>query len=74
LLEQLRKVASILSDNGQDDGMGAKVTTEGVVRSRRPRDRFSSEDLQNMIDLYRSGAPSANTWRTLIRTPADLRK
>jgi DNA-binding NarL/FixJ family response regulator len=55
LLEQLRKVAMIVSDGGQSVGTGVKVTTESVVRSRRLRDRFSSEDLQIMIDLYRSG-------------------
>jgi Helix-turn-helix domain of resolvase len=56
LLEQLRKVAALLSDGGQDDGAGAKVTTECVIRSRRLRDRFSLDDLQVMIDLYRSGS------------------
>jgi len=54
LLEQLRKVAVILSDGGLDDGAGVKVTTECVIRSRRLRDRFSPGDLQVMIDLYRS--------------------
>jgi hypothetical protein len=56
LLEQLRWVAAILSDGGQDDGKGAEVASESVIRSRRLRDRFSSEDLQSMIDLYRSVA------------------
>jgi DNA-directed RNA polymerase specialized sigma24 family protein len=55
LLERLRKVAAILSDGGQDDGVGAKVPTECLIRSRRLHDRFSPEDLQVMIDLYRSG-------------------
>lgn len=55
LLEQLRKVATILSDSRQDDGTGTKVATERVIRSRRLRDRFSLEDLRIMIDLYRSG-------------------
>jgi DNA-binding NtrC family response regulator len=55
LLEQLRKVAAIVSDGGQDDGAGAEVTTESVLRSRRLRDRLSSDELQAMIDLYRSG-------------------
>jgi hypothetical protein len=41
LLEQLRKVAVILSDGGLDDDAGVKVTTECVIRSRRLRDRFS---------------------------------
>ena len=53
LLEQLRKVATILSNSRQDDGTGAKVAAERVVRSRRLRDRFSPQDLQTMIDLYR---------------------
>jgi hypothetical protein len=52
---QLRKVAVILPGGGQDDIAGAKVTTECVTRSRRLRDRFFSDDLQTMIDLYRSG-------------------
>jgi hypothetical protein len=56
LLEQLRKVASILLDSRQDDDTGVKVAAECVVRSRRLRDRFSSDDLQMMIDLYRLGA------------------
>lgn len=55
LLEQLRKVAAILSDGNQDNSTGAKVAAESVVRSRRLRDRFSPEDLQVMIDLYKSG-------------------
>jgi hypothetical protein len=55
LLQQLRRVAAIVSDGGQDDGIATKVTAESVVRSRRLRDRFSSDDLQNMIDFYRSG-------------------
>jgi Helix-turn-helix domain of resolvase len=55
LLRQLRKVAAIVSDGGQDDSAGVKVTTECVIRSRHLRDRFSSDDLQVMLDLYRSG-------------------
>jgi hypothetical protein len=55
LLQQLRKVAAILLDGGQDDGACAKITTECMIRSRRLRDRFSPGDLQAMIDLYRSG-------------------
>ncbi|MGH3937397.1 MAG: helix-turn-helix domain-containing protein [Pseudonocardiaceae bacterium] len=30
-----------------------------MTRSRRLRDRFSSEDLQSMIDLYRSGTTAS---------------
>ncbi len=55
LLEQLREVAAILSNDGQDDGTGAEVASERLVRSRRLRDRFSLDNLQAMIDLYRSG-------------------
>jgi hypothetical protein len=55
LLEQLRKIAAIMSDGGQDDGMGAEVAPESVIRARHLRDRFSPEGLQTMIDLYRSG-------------------
>jgi hypothetical protein len=56
LLQQLRKVAAVLSDGGRGNGTGAEVASERVVRSRRLRDRFSLDDLQVMIDLYRSGA------------------
>ncbi len=49
LLQQLRKVAAVLSDGGQDDGTGAEVASESMVRSRRLHDRFSSGDLQTMI-------------------------
>jgi hypothetical protein len=38
-------------DGGQDDDTAAKVTAENMVRSRRLRDRFSSDDLQTMIDF-----------------------
>jgi len=55
LLEQLRKVGVILSRDGHDGNTGAEGATETVIRSRRLRDRFSPEDLQAMIDLYRSG-------------------
>ena len=55
LLERLHKVAVILADDRQDDGAGAEITANDMVRSRRLRDRFSSDDLQVMIDLYRSG-------------------
>jgi DNA-directed RNA polymerase specialized sigma24 family protein len=55
LLEQLRKVVVILSRGGHEGDTGAEMAGESVVRSRRLRDRFSSEDLQSMIDLYQSG-------------------
>jgi hypothetical protein len=57
LLEQLRKVDMILMDDGRNGEVGADagITTHHTPRSRRLRDRFSSEDLQAMIDLYRSG-------------------
>jgi DNA-directed RNA polymerase specialized sigma24 family protein len=55
LLEQLRKVAAILVDDGQNGSTSAEVPKTSVVRLRRLRDRFSSEDLQAMIDLYGSG-------------------
>ena len=44
----------ILPGDGQDDRTGAEVTQESVTRSRRLRDRFSSEDLQAMMNLYRA--------------------
>lgn len=58
LLQHLRKVAVILVDGGRDHqvGDGAKQETQVVTRLRRLCDRFSSEDLQTMIDLYKSGA------------------
>jgi hypothetical protein len=55
-MQQLQRVAAILSYGGQGDGKGVEVASESVIHSRRLRDRFSSEDLQSMIDLYRSGA------------------
>ena len=55
LLERLRKVAAILMDDGQNGSASAEVPTTSVVRLRRLRDRFSSADLQAMIDLYRTG-------------------
>ena len=55
LLQQLQQVAAIFSDGGQDDDGGAEAAPESVIRSRRLRDRFPPEDLQAMIDLYRSG-------------------
>jgi hypothetical protein len=55
LLEQLRQVVVILSKGGPEGDTGAEVAGESVVRSRRLRDRFSSEDLQSMIALYQSG-------------------
>jgi transposase-like protein len=48
-------VVAVLSGSTQDDGTAAKAAAESVVRSRRLRDRFSQDDLQSMIDLYRSG-------------------
>jgi hypothetical protein len=53
LLEQLRRAVVILSEGGHDSNTGPGAATEGLIRSRRLRDRFLSEDLQNMIDLYR---------------------
>lgn len=44
-----------MSGHGRDDGMGAEVATKSVSRSRRLCDRFSPDDLQAMVDLYRSG-------------------
>lgn len=46
-----------MSDDGRDGETvaGVAMATESMIRSRRLRDRFSSEDLQTMIDLYRSG-------------------
>jgi hypothetical protein len=59
LREQLQQVAVILSeealqDAGPDSSVGDEVRS--VTRWWSLRDRFSSEDLHTMIDLYRSGA------------------
>lgn len=59
LREQLQQVAVILSeDASQGDGEGSGA--DGVVLNPGRRwslyDRFFPEDLQGMIDLYRSGA------------------
>jgi hypothetical protein len=60
LLEQLRKAAVILSNDRRDGetDAGAEANTRRMIRSRRLRDRFFSDDLQAMIDLYTSGAPA----------------
>lgn len=57
LLEQLRRVVVILSNEGRDDeaGVGAEIAMHDVTRSRCMRDHLSSDDLQTMIDLYGSG-------------------
>jgi Helix-turn-helix domain of resolvase len=64
LLQQLRKAVAIMSDGGQYGGTGAEVGPESVIRSRRLRDRFSSEDLQAMIDLYTSGTTAKQVAET----------
>jgi DNA-directed RNA polymerase specialized sigma24 family protein len=56
LLEQLRKTWTILSESQNHwSDTGVASTAKSVTRSRRLCDRFSPEDLQAMIDLYRSG-------------------
>jgi transposase len=74
LLEQLRKVAVILSGDGSDGNTGAQVATETVVRSRRLRDRFSSEDLQAMIDLYRSGTTVRQVAEQYSVSPSSVKR
>ena len=58
LREQLQQVVVILSEEASQDN-GPDSSADGEVRSATRwwslRDRFSSEDLQLMIDLYRSG-------------------
>lgn len=52
-------MATILSDAGRDSETGSDTEINAgnvVVRPRRLPDRFSPEDLQSMIELYRSGA------------------
>lgn len=60
LREQLQRVAVILSEEArQDDEPGASADSVEVRSASRwwsLRDRFSPEDLQTMIDLYKSGA------------------
>jgi len=54
----------------------AEVATKSVLRSRRLRDRFSSEDLRVMIDLYRSGATAkqaAEKFGVSVRSVQRLR-
>jgi hypothetical protein len=58
LQEHLQRTEMILSEEAsQDDGPDSSA--DGEVRSATRwwnlRDRFSPEDLQTMIDLYRSG-------------------
>jgi hypothetical protein len=62
LLEQLHKVSVILSQASVTAPAGTSETdrTEEATqaRSRWLRHRFTAEDQQAMIDLYRSGAPA----------------
>jgi hypothetical protein len=58
LREQLQQVAVILLETAsQDDEPGSSADSEvrSATRWWSLRDRFSPEDLQLMIDLYRSG-------------------
>jgi CRP-like cAMP-binding protein len=58
LREQLQQVAMILSETAsQDDEPGSSADSEvrSATRWWSLRDRFSPEDIQLMIDLYRSG-------------------
>jgi len=74
LLEQLRRVVAILSDSRQDDGTGAKVAAECVVRSRRLRDRFSLEDLRAMIDLYGLGTSACEMAEKYGVSPRSIKR
>jgi len=58
LLEQLRKVAVILSGACGDSaaGTGGEPVTAPPTRLYRLRDRFSPGDVHAMIELYGSGA------------------
>lgn len=60
LLEQLRKVSGIVSAGGLAREVQPSRTVEESNRSRLRllRDRFSAEELQSMIDLFRSGTPA----------------
>ncbi len=58
LLEQLRKVVAELSERGLRRSARSRRGVEAVSRSHRLHDRFSREDLQAMVDLYREGATS----------------
>ncbi len=60
LLEQLGKVSEIVSNGSLQ---AAKATSEAdrseeAPRSRWLRHRFTAEEQQAMLDLYRSGAPA----------------
>lgn len=60
LLEQLHKVSVILSNTSGDGSVSPSGAAQAEVgtRSRWLRHRFTAEDQQAMIDLYRSGAPA----------------
>jgi DNA-directed RNA polymerase specialized sigma24 family protein len=47
----------ILSSVGRDSGVDTdgEARTRGVIRSRRLRDWLSPDDVEVLIDLYRSG-------------------
>jgi hypothetical protein len=71
LLEQLRNVVAILSDSGQGNDAGAEVAPQSVVCSRRLRDRFSLDNLQVMIDLYRSATTAKQVAEKFRCQPAE---
>ena len=52
-----------MDDSKEEAEVGS--TTECVIRSRRLRDHFPPEDLQAMIDLYRSGVTARQVAETL---------
>ncbi len=60
LLEQLRKVSVNLAQGAVTSGAppSSSVEESGRSRSRLLRHRFSAEELQAMVDLYRFGAPA----------------
>jgi hypothetical protein len=57
LREQLQQAAVILSEarQGDEPGSGADGEVCSAPRWWSLRDRFPAEDLQTMIDLYKSG-------------------
>lgn len=58
LREELQRVAVILAEGGQDDGVGTENTPAAMRSPHLLRDRLYPDDLQAMIDLYKSSTPA----------------
>lgn len=66
----------ILSDDDRDSEIGAvtEINAASLTRSRRLRDRLSSEDLQSMIDFYRSGTTAKQVADKFDASPSSVKR